>query len=55
VAGGFDGRDALESVEILDIVAGKWSLGASMPLSHKQYKLSTMHSHWKHVVPDGWF
>jgi hypothetical protein len=41
VAGGFDGRSALESVEILDVVAGKWFHGASMPLSHEQYKLST--------------
>lgn len=41
VAGGFDGRSALESVEILDVVAGKWFHGASMPLSHQQYKLST--------------
>jgi N-acetylneuraminic acid mutarotase len=41
VVGGFDGRSALESVEILDVVAGKWFHGASMPLSHEQYKLST--------------
>lgn len=41
VAGGFDGGDSLESVEILDIIAGKWFHGAPMPLSHKQYKLST--------------
>ena len=41
VAGGFDGGGSLESVEILDIVAGKWFHGAPMPPSHKHYKLST--------------
>ena len=41
VAGGYYGWGALESVEILDAAAGKWFCGSSMPLSHKQYKLST--------------
>ena len=41
VAGGYYGWGALESVEILDVAAGKWFHSASMPLSHKQYKLST--------------
>ena len=41
VAGGYYGSGGLESVEILDAAAGKWFHGASMPLSHKQYKLST--------------
>ena len=41
VAGGFDGKDYLQSVEILNINAGKWFHGAPLPKSHMQYKLSS--------------
>lgn len=41
VAGGFDGINSLQSVEILDINAGKWFHGEPLPESHKQYKLSS--------------
>ena len=49
VAGGFDGRSCLQSVEILDIPSGKWFHGASMPITHRQYKLSSA------VIGDTWY
>ena len=49
VAGGFDGSDSLQSVEILDIPFGKWFHGASMPITHKQYKLTSA------VIGNMWF
>ena len=42
VAGGFNGIDCLKSVEVLDIDTRKWFHAASMPLSHEQYKLSSV-------------
>lgn len=42
VAGGFDGKETLDSVELLDINAGKWFDSTPLPESHKQYKLSSV-------------
>ena len=42
VAGGFDGKDTLNSVELLDINARRWFHSTPLPESHKQYKLSSV-------------